>query len=169
LVLVDLCLNPQYTHDPVRQSAGIAIIAVQYFLLFPFFVTWLRFIVTIFTDPGYIPLGKPPSRRSSRSDRREKSRSRSRRRSKSRDATSEKTPQMLDRFAVREGTDPCPPGLEVFYNKEVFTCSTDGVPRFCNHCWCWKPDRSHHCGELGRCIRKFDHYCPWYVRLIAWI
>ena len=56
-----------------------------------------------------------------------------------------------------------PKNLHEFYNMDVFICENDGLPRWCFHCNCWKPDRSHHCGELGRCVRKMDHFCPWYV------
>ncbi|KAF8460330.1 DHHC palmitoyltransferase-domain-containing protein [Kalaharituber pfeilii] len=54
-----------------------------------------------------------------------------------------------------------PKNLHEFYNMDAFICENDGLPRWCYHCNCWKPDRSHHCGELGRCVRKMDHFCPW--------
>lgn len=54
-----------------------------------------------------------------------------------------------------------PQNLHEFYNMDAFICESDGLPRWCFHCNCWKPDRSHHCGELGRCVRKMDHFCPW--------
>jgi palmitoyltransferase len=71
------------------------------------------------------------------------------------------TRKFLDRQEVRDGLMETPPGLEQFYSKEVFICGTDGVPRFCNECWNWKPDRSHHSSELNRCVRRYDHFCPW--------
>ena len=54
-----------------------------------------------------------------------------------------------------------PQNLNEFYNMDAFICESDGLPRWCFHCNCWKPDRSHHCGELGRCVKKMDHFCPW--------
>lgn len=54
-----------------------------------------------------------------------------------------------------------PKNLHEFYNMDAFICENDGLPRWCFHCNCWKPDRSHHCGEMGRCVRKMDHFCPW--------
>lgn len=33
--------------------------------------------------------------------------------------------------------------------------------RFCDICKINQPIRSRHCEECGRCIRKFDHHCPW--------
>jgi palmitoyltransferase len=82
---------------------------------------------------------------------------------RARERNSSPHPKFLDRDAVRDGLLECPPGLEQFYSKEAFICGMDGVPRFCNVCWNWKPDRTHHSGELGRCVRRYDHYCPWYV------
>lgn len=55
------------------------------------------------------------------------------------------------------------PGLEMFYTKDVFVAEMDGKPKWCTHCANWKPDRAHHCSSSGRCIKKMDHFCPWYV------
>lgn len=39
---------------------------------------------------------------------------------------------------------------------------TDGVDRRCFKCGdAYKPPRAHHDSVTGRCIVKFDHYCPW--------
>lgn len=53
-------------------------------------------------------------------------------------------------------------GLESFYTKDVFVCQEDGRPLWCSTCCQYKTDRAHHCRELGRCVRKMDHFCPWY-------
>lgn len=54
-------------------------------------------------------------------------------------------------------------GLESFYTKNVFVCQEDGRPPYCSTCCQFKTDRSHHCRELDRCVRKMDHFCPWYA------
>ncbi|KAG8984417.1 palmitoyltransferase for Vac8p [Tulasnella sp. 427] len=36
-----------------------------------------------------------------------------------------------------------------------------GERRWCQKCWSPKPERTHHCGECGRCVLKMDHHCPW--------
>ncbi|KAI5791886.1 DHHC palmitoyltransferase-domain-containing protein [Geopyxis carbonaria] len=54
-------------------------------------------------------------------------------------------------------------GLRKFLNKDVFVCQNGGLPRWCDKCRCWKPDRSHHCSEIERCVWKMDHFCPWQV------
>ena len=63
--------------------------------------------------------------------------------------------------------DPDSPGLEAFYTKDVFVCEPDGRPRWCTLCWHWKPDRAHHSTDLGRCVRKMDHLCPWVGGMVS--
>ena len=67
----------------------------------------------------------------------------------------------------RPNSDSDSPGLEDFYNKNVFVCEGDGRPIWCSMCLIWKPDRSHHCREVDRCVRKMDHYCPWQVVTVS--
>ncbi|PHH52007.1 Palmitoyltransferase PFA5 [Ceratocystis fimbriata CBS 114723] len=50
---------------------------------------------------------------------------------------------------------------EWFYTKSVFVCESDGLPRWCSECRQRKPDRAHHSSDLGRCVYKMDHFCPW--------
>lgn len=38
---------------------------------------------------------------------------------------------------------------------------TSDAPRYCSICDVDKYDRVHHCSEVNRCIKKFDHFCPW--------
>lgn len=33
--------------------------------------------------------------------------------------------------------------------------------RECGFCGCMQPLRARHCEDCDRCIRKFDHHCPW--------
>jgi palmitoyltransferase ZDHHC2/15/20 len=35
----------------------------------------------------------------------------------------------------------------------------NGSKRNCRKCLIWKPDRTHHCRELGTCVLRLDHYC----------
>jgi palmitoyltransferase len=50
---------------------------------------------------------------------------------------------------------------------DAYVCDYQGVPLFCEKCRVFKPDRAHHCKELGRCVKKMDHYCPWAGGIIA--
>ncbi|PSS03289.1 DHHC palmitoyltransferase-domain-containing protein [Coniella lustricola] len=58
-------------------------------------------------------------------------------------------------------------GLETFYTRDFYTCRSDGLPIWCSECQNWKPERAHHSGEIQRCVRKMDHYCPWAGGMIA--
>ncbi|KNH04462.1 electon transport protein SCO1/SCO2 [Perkinsela sp. CCAP 1560/4] len=33
--------------------------------------------------------------------------------------------------------------------------------RICSKCSTWQPPRAHHCSRCLRCVRRFDHHCPW--------
>lgn len=63
--------------------------------------------------------------------------------------------------------DPDSPGLEQFYTREAFVCENDGRPKWCSECCNWKPDRAHHSSEIGRCVIRMDHYCPWVGGMIG--
>ena len=67
---------------------------------------------------------------------------------------------LLDTKAILSGELPPPPGTEHFYSKEVFACDQNGLPIWCGVCNNWKPDRSHHGSDFGRCVLKMDHFCP---------
>lgn len=60
-----------------------------------------------------------------------------------------------------------PSNLAAFLEKEIYVCESDGLPRYCRYCNCWKPDRSHHCSEIGRCVMRMDHFCPWVGGVVA--
>jgi len=131
---------------------------IVFMVLFYFFVTmmsaaYIRTLLKIIFDPGVVPLGpmaaEMPTEMQPRKRRQE--------------------PGELEAQPYIEGPDPDPdsPGLEQFYSKDVFVCENDGRPRWCSTCRTWKPDRAHHSNEIGRCVRKMDHYCPWVGGIIS--
>jgi palmitoyltransferase len=63
--------------------------------------------------------------------------------------------------------NPDSPGLERFYSKNIFVCEADGRPKWCSECRSWKPDRASHSSELGHCVRKMDHLCPWVGGMVS--
>lgn len=63
-----------------------------------------------------------------------------------------------------EKKDADPSHMEQY---DAYVCDYEGTPLFCEKCRIYKLDRMHHCKELGRCVRKMDHYCPWAGGIIA--
>lgn len=47
-------------------------------------------------------------------------------------------------------------------------CPSGNEPRVCSSCNQFKPDRTHHCKECGKCYHKMDHHCPWINNCVAW-
>lgn len=171
-LLVDYLLHPlpSYNRSP-RVGAGAAILAIFYLLLFPLIATYIRLLYAVIGTPGFLPLGAERVQIDSAEDSEhsdEKQRRRRRRSSrKARDAEKVDPPadleQGINNNAHGRAYDLDSVGLESFYTKDVFVCQDDGRPRYCSTCCQFKTDRSHHCRELDRCVRKMDHFCPWYA------
>ena len=168
-ILVDYLLNGL---SP-RPSTVIALLII-YFLLFLFMsITYVRLLYIVTFDPGFIPLGpvaansKRKRRAGARNDKRDEKRSG---RNKSDGGLTTGGEYIADepKNSINLHTNADSPGLEEFYSKDVFVCEQDGRPKWCTECGNWKPDRAHHCSDVGRCVRKMDHFCPWYVgRIIS--
>lgn len=121
---IDYLLNPSQTSGrPRRSTAGIVIPTIYGVLLIPVAGAWLRLLMTVLLEPGYIPFGS----------------------------------DNLQRPTLTEPQD----GLEAFWLRDVFVCDPNGLPIWCDRCHNWKPDRTHHNQDVGRCTRKMDHFCPW--------
>lgn len=176
-IQVDYLIHPlpSYNRGP-RVGAGAAILAIYYVLLIPMVLTYLQLYYYVLWNPGYLPLGA--QRLQDDEDAKNSKRShpkRGRRRGSSRKAPDPEKTQQPEEDVERgvlanDGNDTPQPdlsGLEKFYTKDVFVCQEDGRPPWCTTCCIFKPDRSHHCRELGRCVRKMDHFCPWYICLLA--
>lgn len=161
--------------------AGFIILYVVFFVLV--MASYLRLFIAIQRDPGVVPLlnaykpaieekqrapGQIPSLNGSSGINGSNTRS-----SADDDASCTVPeacqPKARDSHApwVPPDTNPDSPGLEAFYSKDVFVCEADGRPKWCSSCRQWKPDRSHHSRELGRCVRKMDHVCPWVGGMVA--
>ncbi|KAJ6072317.1 hypothetical protein N7467_010402 [Penicillium canescens] len=160
---------PSYNRGP-RAGAGAAILAIYYVLLIPMVVTYLRLYYYVLWNPGYLPLGaqRLQDDENEKHSKRSHPKRRRRRGSSLKAPDPEKTQQPeedVERGVLASaGNDPYQldfSGLEKFYTKDVFVCQEDGRPPWCTTCCIFKPDRSHHCRELGRCVRKMDHFCPW--------
>lgn len=127
-------------------------------------VSYLHLYYQVMWNPGYLPLGEQKMA----DDENEKQSKRRRGKKSTRKPDPEKTIR-ADADVERGSTSTAVGtavqsdiGLESFYTKDAFVCQTDGRPLWCTSCCQYKTDRAHHCRELGRCVRKMDHFCPWY-------
>lgn len=188
LPLVHYLLKPgPGTNVAARPGAAIALIVVYFILFFPFATTWLRLFFVVHKDPGYVPQGlpNPPGTRTRFEEEPQNTfmmpcakttvkEDKSPRPEGSRGGPEKpnKPPlgqmfTVLDQEAIFKGESPPPPGLEYYYSKDVFQCDSNGLPIWCSVCCNWKPDRSHHCSDVGRCVMKLDHFCPWVGGVVA--
>lgn len=166
-VCIDYLLRPHLSLPTLLHpdtGAAIAILVIYYLTLLMTLICFGRMIQTIFTNPGLVPRGPQYYV--------EKERAR-RRGSDSHDNNKEggleygfaaqSTPDNSPRTQSNE-SDIRP---DEFWHKDVFICGWDGRPPFCSTCYNYKPDRAHHCSELGRCVVKMDHFCPWVGGIVS--
>lgn len=133
--------------------------------------TYIRLMYNVLGRPGYLPFGAERVQADATLQRKHSHGQRWRRKSGSRkvgNAEKQEPTEMDIESAVNDHAggkafqlDPA--GLESFYTKDVFVCQEDGRPPYCSTCCQFKTDRAHHCREVDRCVRKMDHFCPWYV------
>ncbi|KAI0424850.1 DHHC palmitoyltransferase-domain-containing protein [Xylaria sp. FL1042] len=134
----------------LRENGTAIALLVLYFVFFILMVaTYARTLYNANFNPGIVPLGPLAVSRQSAKDEKRLRR-----------------PYAADDIEARAydaGPDnnPDSPGLECFYSRDVFVCESDGRPKWCSECCNWKQDRVHHSREIGRCVYRMDHYCPW--------
>lgn len=58
-------------------------------------------------------------------------------------------------LGLRPGTQTAARELELLQFADYYIDRRDPRrPRFCKHCKSWKPERTHHCSVMGRCVLK---------------
>ncbi len=163
--VVDYLLKPAPTARKPRDGAAIAILTIYACLLLFLALTYLRLTHAVVTNPGYIPRG--PQWYVENGKERRRNRSSPTKPGlpdlEKQNGSTSSSPHAHVPSAYGPANDVPAPGLEDFYNREVFTCESDGRPIWCSTCLNWKADRAHHCREVDRCVRKMDHFCPWYA------
>lgn len=169
--VVDYLLNPSPSHLQKRRvGAAAGVLAVYYILLFPVLACYFRLLHEIIFNPGFVPLGPQWAEQQTEADKSTRKRRRSRS-GKTNNIAGEKGGDLASTEPGLSGGNDLESGLsaeaslESFYTKNFFICQQDGMPIWCSTCGQFKPDRARHCREVGRCVRKMDHFCPWYVLL----
>ncbi|KAK6343012.1 palmitoyltransferase pfa5 [Orbilia javanica] len=69
--------------------------------------------------------------------------------------------QALSSRPADQPSTPLRQPLTQVFLRDIFLCDANGEVRWCGRCGNYKPDRTHHCSEVGRCVENFDHFCPW--------
>lgn len=195
VIAIDYLINPSpdFSVRP-RLGSAAAILLLYYLLLIPLLICYARLLQTIITNPGYVPRGAAwyqQRKGEAAAARREHNRDyQSRRRTLPHDDT-EKPSQPPQTWRANT-QDPEAGGsnhsslfsthkkqanhysdgrnnsTEIpFWQRDIFVCNPDGRPPFCSSCLTHKPDRTHHCSEVDRCVLKMDHFCPWVGGIVS--
>ncbi|KAL4911696.1 DHHC palmitoyltransferase-domain-containing protein [Aspergillus aurantiobrunneus] len=158
---------PEYAR-PSRIGAGAAIIAIFYVLLLLVIITYLRLLYNVVWNPDFLPRSStaaPEQHSTFRHSQEHPRRKRKGHRKTKPTEISDKPEGDVERALDYNAGPLMIPwdiaGLENFYKKDVFVCQPDGRPIYCSKCCHFKPDRTHHCREVDRCVQKMDHFCPW--------
>lgn len=175
---VNYLLKPSTEVHPPRHGAAIAILVLYVLFLLLIGLTYCRLLYVVTFNPGYVPLGPKWHTQQEEKVKATNRHSRSHKKSGTPDST-EETTGGADSVSVEDenlaanthssgafyapGSAEAAPGLQEYYKRDAFVCQGDGRPIWCSTCLNWKPDRAHHCREIERCVRKMDHFCPWYV------
>ncbi|ERF70096.1 hypothetical protein EPUS_00283 [Endocarpon pusillum Z07020] len=193
VIAIDYLITPS-PGLPIQRRPGSAagILLFYYLLLIPLLICYTRLIQTIITNPGYVPRGAEwyQQRKEEAAGARRKHRRgyQSQRRSLPHDT--EKPPQQPQPWRVDtqdlESGGSNHSSLTThkkhanhfshshnnstdipFWQRDIFVCNPDGRPPFCSSCLTHKPDRTHHCSEVDRCVLKMDHFCPWVGGIVS--
>ncbi|KAM4616705.1 palmitoyltransferase ZDHHC12-B-like [Polymixia lowei] len=70
------------------------------------------------------------------------------------------TVSLMDPGFVLSDTTKFPPGLDEELETMIPQSSAPRLRR-CGYCLLQQPMRARHCQTCKRCVRRFDHHCPW--------
>lgn len=128
-------------------------------------ICYARLLYTVTVYPGLVPCGRQwylQKQNASRSRKTRNGRRRHRDTEKVKNVESDAWDDSdLTNAIARRTAHDATLQVEDFWQRDTFVCGHDGRPAFCSTCFNWKPDRTHHCSELDRCVLKMDHFCPW--------
>ncbi|KAK8176920.1 DHHC palmitoyltransferase-domain-containing protein [Phyllosticta citrichinensis] len=157
-----------------QMGAGYAVIVLQALFTFMAGVTYMRLFQVIYTDPGLLPLGM--SRAKPEDGGSDDMKAVMKRWSEKRSIIQHTAPEdartreeLFKELAAhnQRQAELRMEALKSFRPKDMFVVAPDGLPRWCKTCETFKPDRTHHCSDLGRCVRRMDHFCPWVGGIVS--
>ncbi|KIW70639.1 hypothetical protein PV04_02886 [Phialophora macrospora] len=169
-VCLKYLINPPASLSSHRDTgSAVVILVIFYLLLLITLICFGRLIGTILTRPGLVPRGEQYWIEKERKRRDERRTSPSRKEEALGYAPTDTEGPGYTPRKYRRRQDQEAQGFRAheFWQKDVFVCGWDGRPPFCSTCYNYKPDRAHHCRELGRCVLKMDHFCPWVGGIVS--
>jgi palmitoyltransferase len=174
-VCINYLSNPPPTFHTRDVGAAVAVLVIFYLLLLIMLVCFARLLGTILTNPGLVPRGAQywiEKERKRQEERRRPSTSANKKEEGLEYGSTTPAATVTEGYTprnLRRRQDSEVQGVRVpeFWRKDVFVCNWDGRPPFCSTCYNYKPDRAHHCRELGRCVMKMDHFCPWVGGIVS--
>ncbi|QIW94785.1 hypothetical protein AMS68_000303 [Peltaster fructicola] len=157
-----LCVNYLLNAPPDagvqrRMAIGIALPIVFFLLLILMASCYFRLLYIVSFAPGYVPQHSTPVDNLEKPIREKKTLQSC---VPTHVTDGQELAQLDYEGILRRGAIP-PPGTEEFYSKDAFVCDRNGLPMWCHTCGVWKADRVHHSRDVGRCVKKMDHFCPW--------
>lgn len=133
--------------DQSTIGSAVAVLTLHFLVLIPLLIYYGRLLSSM-KDPGYMPRGDDfATGKSPRSSH----------------ASSYISNPVNVASTGSVGHDAAGRVLNSMVRRKFFTAESDGLPKWCSVCANWKSERAHHCSDVGRCVRRMDHFCPWYV------
>ena len=173
--IVHYLLKPRIPASNSRPRTAAAILTVYCILFLLLATTFFRLLYVVINNPGFVPRGSQyyenqTRSRGRRKDHRhktehydEKAQADSARGSTTAQSTrGGNVPHIIPQAALSDTTM-----LQQILDQDIYTCEGDGKPTWCSTCYNYKPSRAHHCREVGRCVYKMDHFCPWAGGIIS--
>ena len=173
--VVHYLLKPRVPTSKRRPRTAAAVITVYCILFLLLATSFFRLLYVVINNPGFVPRGSQYYENQTRS--------RSRRNDHRREtehfeekAQSDSAPGSTIAQGISGRNDPhiqsqAAPShttmLQEILDQDIYACEGDGKPTWCSTCYNYKPSRAHHCREVGRCVYKMDHFCPWAGGIIS--
>ncbi|KAI5298203.1 hypothetical protein KEM56_004246, partial [Ascosphaera pollenicola] len=161
VLCIDWLISPPDPGPAPRPATAVGLLVLYYTTLVPFLLAYAILYVRVVWNNDFVDYG--PDHESVREgDDQEKDLHR-------RSIRKLHTPSSASTSITTEKpkTSTSLESADAFYLKDAYLCTDDGRPPWCSVCAHFKTDRTHHCKEVNRCVRKMDHFCPWVGGVVA--